>query len=102
MKTTPRERDIEKHLVKLCKRFGWECWKLTSPARRGVPDRLIIAPGVVVFVEVKRPGGKVTPLQARTLQKLQALHQKAVVVFSKEQVDELTHLVAKYSARAMQ
>lgn len=37
--------------------------KFASPARRGVPDRIFVHQGRVLFLEVKRPGEKPTPLQ---------------------------------------
>jgi hypothetical protein len=84
-----REKIIEQYLVQQCKAQRWECWKLTSPARRGVPDRLIILPGMVAFVEVKSPKGRLTLLQEKVLRRLKDKGQTTAVVYSKEQVDEL-------------
>ena len=64
------ERDVERALIARVKRLGGMCEKFTSPGRRSVPDRLITLPGgVVVFVEVKRPGAKPTVLQERDHQR---------------------------------
>ena len=84
-----REKIIEQYLVKQCKAQRWECWKLTSPARRGVPDRLIILPGMVAFVEVKSPKGRLTLLQEKVLRRLKDKGQTTAVVYNKDQVDEL-------------
>lgn len=61
-----RERRVEKRFVKLCKARGWMCLKFTSPGMAGVPDRIVLhGDGRVSFVELKRPGGKLSKLQRR-------------------------------------
>lgn len=76
--STVRESLVEKRLVTAAKRAGWSAYKFTSPAHRGVPDRLFIhSSGVVAFIEVKRPGGKLTVLQDREIRKLRAHGQNA-------------------------
>lgn len=71
MKTKIREKDIEKKLVAYCKTKNILCYKWTSPANRGVPDRILIGPnGNVAFLELKRPGEEPTELQKHTLKKL--------------------------------
>lgn len=59
------ERDIEAHLVKLCRKCGILCEKFTSPQRRSVPDRILTWRGRVVFVELKAPGKSPTEAQVR-------------------------------------
>lgn len=81
------ERDVERYLVKACEARGWRCWKLVSPGRRGVPDRLVIRRGAVAFVEVKRRGGRVSPLQRRRLAELARLDADARVVKSRAEID---------------
>jgi hypothetical protein len=65
-----RERDIEKKAVELAKKAGWLTYKFVSPSQRGVPDRIFIKDGRIVFVEFKAPGKKPTALQAQTIRKL--------------------------------
>lgn len=58
------EKDIETYLYNECLKRGWLCEKFTSPGRRSVPDRIITAPGpVIFFVECKAPGKVATNLQ---------------------------------------
>lgn len=60
------EKDVEAALVRRVKTLGGLCEKFTSPGRRSVPDRLVTLPGgQIVFVELKRPGGKPTEGQER-------------------------------------
>lgn len=58
------EKDIEKKLKARLEKSGCLVLKFVSPGNAGVPDRLIITPsGRMCFVELKRPGGKLRPLQ---------------------------------------
>jgi len=67
------ERDIENALGRYAKKLGCIYYKFTSPARRSVPDRMVIGPhGEIVFIELKAPGKKPTPLQLREIKLLQS------------------------------
>lgn len=83
------ERDVERYLIKECEKRGWLCWKFVSPGRRGVPDRIVIRLGGVAFVEVKRKGGRVSPLQIRRIEELIRLLIPARVVETKGEIDEM-------------
>lgn len=68
------EKDVEATLVRRVKALGGLCEKFTSPGRRSVPDRLITMPdGQIIFVEVKRPGGKPTDAQIKDHERRRAL-----------------------------
>lgn len=78
------ERDVEAYLVEKVRMAGGIAFKFTSPARRAVPDRLVLLPGGrVVFVECKRPGEKPTPAQSREHERIRALGFDVVVRDSK-------------------
>ena len=83
------ERDVERYLIKECEKRGWLCWKFVSPGRRGVPDRIVIRPGSVAFVEVKRKGGRISPLQIRRIEELAQRGVAARVVETKGEIDEM-------------
>lgn len=84
------EKDIETYLVRRVKSIGGEAYKFTSPARRGVPDRVVVLPsGSVIWVELKAPGKLPTILQAKEHARLSTLGQRVVVVDSKEGVDAI-------------
>ena len=71
------ESTVEKSLVQLVKKLGGVAYKFVSPARRGVPDRLVLLPiperdreivqKYVMFVECKAPGKKPRPEQVREI-----------------------------------
>jgi hypothetical protein len=75
------ERDLERMFVKAVRDAGGRAYKFTSPARRGVPDRLVVFQDKpVCFVELKRPGGKPTKLQEIEIRNLVALGQRVFVI----------------------
>jgi hypothetical protein len=78
------EKDIERKACEWAKSQGWLVYKFTSPNRRSVPDRLFIREGRVVFIEFKRPGGRLTEMQRREIRKLQLHGIKAEVAYSVE------------------
>ncbi|MBP5462215.1 MAG: VRR-NUC domain-containing protein [Lachnospiraceae bacterium] len=55
-----------------------------------MPDRIIMLPGSrVLWVELKTKGGKLSEIQKLRHAELAKLGQDVVVVWNKEQVDEL-------------
>jgi hypothetical protein len=75
------EKTVEAALVRRVKSLGGLCEKFTSPNNRSVPDRLVTLPGGrVVFVEVKAPGKKPTPLQSRDHERRRALGCEVFVI----------------------
>lgn len=64
------EAQIEKKLVAFCRQHGLLTYKFASPSHRGVPDRIIMGGGKVMFLELKRPGNRPTALQEREIQRI--------------------------------
>ena len=59
-----KESEIEEYLKHRVGGIGGQCWKRVSPGRLGVPDRILILPGGVIwFVETKAPGKTERPAQ---------------------------------------
>ena len=53
------EKDIERKLVSEVKKMGGRAYKWVSPGNDGVPDRIVILPGMhPVFVELKTESGR--------------------------------------------
>lgn len=66
-----RESTIERNVCTYAKSLGFLVYKFTSPAQRGVPDRIFINPnGVTGYIEFKAPGKRPTPLQMHELNTL--------------------------------
>lgn len=69
-----REREIEKKLVEGIKSMGGLAFKFSSPGNDGVPDRLAVLPGgIVYFVELKTDRGRLSPIQKWQQDRLDAL-----------------------------
>jgi hypothetical protein len=82
------EKDVEAHLVRRVAALGGLALKFTSPARRNVPDRIVLQPGgVLTFVELKAPGKKPTAGQLREHERLRALGFRVLVLDTKDAVD---------------
>ena len=64
-------------------------YKFVSPSNRGVADRLVVLPGRVWFVEVKKEGGRLSTLQNIFAAEMVRLQQNISIVWSKEDVDDL-------------
>ena len=62
------ERKLERQLVAYCKQNGVYCRKFVSPGCAGVPDRILLRAGQVVFLELKSPGKKPSALQTREME----------------------------------
>lgn len=61
------ESTIEKRFVRGLARMKLKHIKLNLQGRTSWPDRMVLLPGSrIVFVELKRPGGRKTPEQKRT------------------------------------
>ena len=66
------EKEIEQAACKWAVNNGWMQLKFVSPAHRSVPDRMFIKEGRIVFIEFKKPGGKLTDGQTREIARLRA------------------------------
>ena len=88
------EKDVEAHLRDKVHDADGIAFKFTSPARRSVPDRLVLMPitseehreivgRYVRFVELKAPGKKPTDAQLREHARLRALGFKVHVIDNK-------------------
>ena len=83
------EKDIEKYLREQVKLIKGRAYKWVSPGNAGVPDRIVLFPSArIVFVELKAPGKKPTPLQIAQGNKIAAMGQMVVVIDSKPAVDK--------------
>jgi hypothetical protein len=92
---TELEKEIERKLTAMVKRHGGRCLKWVCPGWAGVPDRILLFPGgLVFFVETKRPkGGRLAALQRKWQEWLTELGFFAGVAWSVEDVAALEIIV---------
>jgi hypothetical protein len=110
-----RESDIEAYLVKRVKAQKGEVRKVEWIGRRGAPDRIamlperqyvptstlgamvaatyrpseLAIPSRTIWIELKAPGKKAEPHQAREHERMRKMGQRVEVVDSFERVDEV-------------
>lgn len=84
------ERDLERYFSTQCKKHGIMTLKLHVRFARGWPDRIVaLENGEVLWVELKRPGGKVSALQAKVHNDLAKIGHSVCIVDSKEGIDRV-------------
>lgn len=84
------EKDIEKYLVSEVKKLNGVCLKLNSQSANGVPDRLVLFKNQTsIFVELKKPGKRLRPLQVYWKNGLTELGFKSIKIDCKDDVDKL-------------
>ena len=90
-----KEEVVERYLVKSIERIGGQCIKGNPKNQRGMPDRICILPsGLIIFVEVKRPGRKLSPNQRVMINRFRKLGHEAVWVNSFGMIDRLINWAA--------
>lgn len=87
--TRTREKAVERRLLIRCREHRYLCLKFTSPARGGVPDRVIVTPACTAFVEVKKPGERPDDRQRATHAKMRRFGAVVFVVDDAAGVDRL-------------
>lgn len=77
------EKQIETAGVGRARRKGWIAIKV---GYNGWPDRQFIQRSVSPWIEVKRPGGKLTPLQAKKIEILRSAGVPVAVCYSADEM----------------
>ena len=66
------EQQIQSKLIKKLESEGYYVIKLVKTNKNGIPDLIAIPKGSdVLFIEVKRPGGRVSELQKYRIKELE-------------------------------
>ena len=81
------ESNVEGYLKSEISKLGGLCRKWVSPGARGIPDQIVMMPGARIwFVELKAPGKKPRPQQAKRHRELKALGFEVRVLDTIEKV----------------
>ena len=89
------EKQIEERLRLSVKCLGGIAYKWVSPGNAGVPDRIVVLPGGLLwFVELKQPGKKPTTLQRAKIDQLRRLGFRVKVIDSVQGVDRFIREVS--------
>lgn len=88
---------------KLKKEYGTDLWIFKSHGGpdqvRGLPDLIGTYRGAFVAMEVKKPGGQATDLQAFTMQQIRAAGGFATVIHSFDEAQDFLGTVPKLARR---
>lgn len=83
------EKQVEAYFKKVVEQLGGKSYKFTSPAHRGVADRVACLPnGQTWFVEIKTEGGKLSELQKLFAADMARLNQHYACLWNKDDIDE--------------
>ena len=82
------EKAVEAYFRKAVAQAGGVAFKFVSPSHRGVSDRIVCLQGQTWFVELKRPGGRLSPLQKIFAAEMERLGQNYTVLSSQMEIDE--------------
>lgn len=84
-----KESDIEKYLIKLCKKQNYFTTKFVSPGLNGVPDRLVITPYQTLFIELKKPKMATRALQDAVIRQMRCFGAIVYRADTKYKLDEI-------------
>ncbi|TRX47084.1 VRR-NUC domain-containing protein [Corynebacterium guaraldiae] len=85
-----KEHAIEAALKQRIEAAGGLCWKLVSPGTAGVPDRICLMRGRIIFVEVKAPGRRPRPFQTH---RAHQLHNAGFTVMTIDHPDQIQEVL---------
>lgn len=78
-----REASLEKLLVDRIKKAGGLCIKLPAAHTRGLPDRLVLLSGIVIFVEMKVDKGVLSLHQKHYIRILSGMGFRCKVIYGR-------------------
>ncbi len=87
MQVIEKEKNVEAHLVKRCRKLGGRAIKIQGAGNAGMPDRICVFPDVTFFVELKTTGQKLRKLQVSTIARLIREGHKVHVADTKDFVN---------------
>lgn len=87
-----REVNIEKYLKDSVEKLGGKAFKFSSPGNNGVPDRIVLINGIAKFVELKKQGKDLRPIQKHRKKQFEKLGFEVLVIDSIEKVDDFIEI----------
>ncbi len=86
-----KESQLQSKIIERLKSHGWYVVKLIQTNVNGIPDLMCIRKGNVIFLEVKREGGELTPLQEHRIKQLNSFGVYARMVDKIEDINVHCH-----------
>lgn len=89
-----RESKLEKYLREQIEaRYGGMALKFTSPGKAGVPDRIVITPAGVHFVELKAHDGRLSHIQVEMQSRMMAAGARVFTLYGEYDVQHYLGLL---------
>jgi len=82
------EQQIQAQIIKYLKSEGYFCIKVMACTVSGTPDICAIGNGKTIWVEVKKPGGRLSRIQEHVIAQIRALNHKVYVSDSLKDLKE--------------
>jgi hypothetical protein len=82
-----REATLERRLSLAVKEAGGYCLKLPAMWYIGIPDRMLLLPGRVIFVELKTDKGRASPAQKNWESRLTKLRLTYYIIHGLDQLE---------------
>lgn len=79
------EQKIQNKIIKRLEQEGFYVIKLITTNKNGIPDLIAIKENETIFIEVKRPDGKLSEIQKVRIQELRSKNIKVKVLCGIEQ-----------------
>ena len=90
-----RESEIEHKVVAYAVKKGWLTRKLCAISHRGMPDRILMKKGCVMFIEFKAPSREPTKRQEREHAVIRGAGHQVYVI---DDIEEGKHIIDVYDA----
>lgn len=87
------ESDIERWMRQKIRERGGLFYKFTSPGNDGVPDRILVWRGRVIFIELKQERGRLSRMQELQIERLREHGADVRVVYGRAQAEKLVEEV---------
>ncbi len=97
-----RESKIEREFFQYAKTWGCKALKFITPTEDGNPDRIVIGPGFLFWIEFKRPGEEPRKKQLKRIKELRDMGQDVYVCDNLTDAQNLliVHLNLSQNAKA--
>ena len=94
-----KESSIERHLIREVVKFGGVVRKVVFPGHAGAPDRLVMFPHVLAWIELKNAQGSASPPQVREHEMLSMMKQRVYVLRTEHEVTATVEMLYDLSQR---
>jgi len=78
------EQQIQKKIIDKLTQQGWYVVKIIKCNKNGTPDLIACKENETVWIEVKKPGEKLSPLQEYTIKQMRSKGLKVIVADSED------------------